>query len=308
MSLHPKVGCPKAAQADVDDAGAVDAGAGETSIDSSEAGASCDGGCCDGGSCCDGGCDAGCGDACALSCGSLTNCGDLCADPSRRIRFTAAAVTWRAAMARSARTATAFRVAAIKRSAVTLASISTRSAVHCGGCDKPCPQANGSGKAVCRDSQCGVTCDDGQPACGINCCTAPSPNHVMTCRDGKACAEECLGVVAACSDGSKQTCASWDFESGTTEGIVVNASDTNWDETTFASTTQQAARGKRSLAIGVDTSKGGQLNLTIHLCDDKDAPFDTSTYLGMHGKMMIAPAPQLPELRGFQSRRLVLLL
>jgi len=99
----------------------------------------------------------------------------------------------------------------------------------------------------------------------------------------------CLGLVATCS-GGKATCASWDFESGTTEGITVDALYSAWDGTTFLSTLQTHVTGKRSLAIGVDTTVNGQLNIHIPLCDTSDGWIDTNPLLGVHMWVRIDPA------------------
>jgi hypothetical protein len=161
---------------------------------------------------------------------------------------------------------------------------------HCGACDKKCPLPTGAGTPVCHAKTCGVVCNDGEPACGTTCCASPPPNKSMVCQDGKTCVARCLGVSAVCGDG-QTTCASWDFESGTTEGITVPAVATPWDGITLASTTARQAQGKRSLAIGVDNTNFSTLDITIHLCDDMTKPFDASSSLGFHSFIRVEAAP-----------------
>jgi hypothetical protein len=237
-------------------------------------------------------CDAGCQDACPVMCGDLTKCGDACVD-----------VTSDPAHCGSCDTVCDAGKLCEDRKCVPDCGDSTRcgdvcvdlrtNVDHCGECSKPCPRPTGDGKAVCRANKCAVTCDDGEPPCGETCCKGPSPNHVMTCQDDKTCVARCLGITATCSDGTA-TCASWDFESGTTEGLNLDAIDSCWDGFTFLSTLQRQATGLRSLAVGVDTSHGSALlTLPIHFCA-KGAPLDTTVLLGMHARIRIEPAQGYP--------------
>jgi hypothetical protein len=242
--------------------------------------ASPDGGC-EGASCCDGPCEVVCDE-------SLHKCGSTCTDLSQDPQHCGSCETVCDPGKLCQDGHCVIDCGDKTRCGDTCVDVRT-DVNHCGDCNKACPAPTGAGKATCQAKQCVAVCDDGEPACGNACCKEAPPNTVMVCKDGKTCASQCLGVTASCG-GTSTMCASWDFESGTTEGVIVDAVDSAWDGRVFASTTQRKVTGLRSLAISVDVATSSLVNIRFHFCDSKDAPFDTKGYLGIHANVRVDTA------------------
>lgn len=173
---------------------------------------------------------------------------------------------------------------------------------HCGRCNQACVAPSGRGAVTCQAGKCDVTCDDGEPPCGNSCCDSPLPNQIVVCDAQFTCKSQCRGPTLKCSE-QVRTCGSWNFESGTTEGVTVDSVGSAWNGVTFESTTAYHAEGRRSLAVGLDTSRGAAL-VPIHLtlCTGDVDAFDPAGYLGFHARVRVEPAPGYPAFLLYEAQ------
>jgi len=125
----------------------------------------------------------------------------------------------------------------------------------------PCMDgANCTPTNACHDGT--LSCSGGVPtykdtgtavAVGTACWTAP-PNEKAVCSGG-TCVTQCKvsGTELSCGGTSSPlACASWDFESATTEGwLISTTSSTPMSLLSLSSSTQQSSTGGRSLAVHV---------------------------------------------------------
>jgi hypothetical protein len=171
--------------------------------------------------------------------------------------------------------------------------------LRCNGvcCGAPPPNAT----AMCEGDACAARCntnfhacgstnsppcyaEDDVQHCGTSCVDCRQPNATFRCENG-ACQNACTGLTLACTPtNGKPTCASWDFESGTSEGWFIgnhlggtNRSIPSGFTGLFETRTAHATRGSWSLAVGFQ-GEGFDYwlaELRIRLCQDSQ-PLDLS--------------------------------
>jgi hypothetical protein len=156
----------------------------------------------------------------------------------------------------------------------------------CGG--TCCPDAPANALATCaQPNQCSVQCnttfhacngasapcfsDNDATHCGPGCLDCRQPNATAVC-GGNQCANTCLGSTLACpAVAGKPNCGTWDFESGTSEGWMLDLATSGSFAASDGAITSSAARavsGAHSLALGFsgDGQTKNDVRIVVPLC------------------------------------------
>jgi hypothetical protein len=165
--------------------------------------------------------------------------------------------------------------------------VSNTSVNSCGTSCTACPVPS-NGVATCNGTSCGVVCDVGFHSCGGGTCAAdgdvtkcgpgPScfscaqPNAIAACGSG-TCANTCRNsayLLSCPAVGGKPNCSEWQFDSGVTEGWILQpvAATSNASAGALTSSMSTSTTGSGSLAIpfnnGGDSNK--YVEIAVKLC------------------------------------------